>query len=322
MSKQLKLVSIGAAAFEILLMGESLRAKRDVRTQEYVEQFPLGEKLEIENLVESTGGNTNAAVTFARYGYDVSYIGKLGDDVGGREVLQMLKNEGINTSRVVVDLVGQTGRSTILLAPTGERVILVYRGVSGELLARELKLDNLDADAVFLSSLSGNFKLLKKVLDWANQTQTKVVYNPSAKELMQPSKLKPLLEKVHILAANRDEFEHLYGQGEVNDYLRQAVQHTPFVLLTDGAKGAWATDGKHNYRAGLYRDVKVVDRTGAGDAFVAGFAAALLAGKALEEALTYASANSTSVVQQVGAKAGILEAGARLKPMKIKVTKL
>jgi sugar/nucleoside kinase (ribokinase family) len=68
-------------------------------------------------------------------------------------------------------------------------------------------------------------------------------------------------------------------------------------------------------KAGLYEDVPVIDRTGAGDAFGSGFTAMVAQGKSLEEAVTFASANSTAVVSKIGAKAGILHRGARLHSM-------
>ena len=78
-----------------------------------------------------------------------------------------------------------------------------------------------------------------------------------------------------------------------------------------------ASDGKTIVEAGIYAEVNVVDRTGAGDAFGSGFLSQWILGKSLRNSVVFASANSTSVVTKVGAKAGILKAGAKINDMDI-----
>ena len=76
-----KIICIGAAVQDVYLTGKALTAKRDVRSKATVEQFPLGSKVDIENVYHSTGGGaTNAAVTFARQGFNTSFLGKIGNN--------------------------------------------------------------------------------------------------------------------------------------------------------------------------------------------------------------------------------------------------
>jgi sugar/nucleoside kinase (ribokinase family) len=89
------------------------------------------------------------------------------------------------------------------------------------------------------------------------------------------------------------------------------------VVVTDGPKGSYVIDSEAIYQAGMYKDVKVVDRAGAGDAFSSGFVATIAKGGSVPDAITYGSANSTSVVQQIGAKAGILRNSNNLVSMKV-----
>src|SRR5688572_7905648 len=161
----MKIATLGAATFDVFLQGEALQAKRDVRTHDYVEQFPLGAKLELENVTYSTGGGaTNAAVTFARQGFETKFLGKIGDDLPGRVILISLDNEGVNTKGVAIDLDGSTGYSTLLLANNGERTILVYRGVSEQLGPKDFKFDSIEADWLYVSSLAGNLELLSAIV--------------------------------------------------------------------------------------------------------------------------------------------------------------
>ena len=94
-----------------------------------------------------------------------------------------------------------------------------------------------------------------------------------------------------------------------------ALNYVPVVIVSDGPNGVVATDGKTIVRAGMYEDVPVIDRTGAGDAFASGFLSQWSQGRSLRDSIIFASANSTSVVSKIGAKDGILTAGVKLHEM-------
>ena len=115
----------------------------------------------------------------------------------------------------------------------------------------------------------------------------------------------------------------LFGEDlSIKELLQQASEHVDVALLTDGPKGSYATDGSHVFKAGMYEDVPVVDRLGAGDAFTSGFVCKIAEGETIEKALTFASANSTNVVSMIGAKTGILKKSAKLHSMPIEVSNL
>lgn len=318
-TSDLSVISIGAATQDVFISGKELHAKRDVRSHSMVEQFPLGAKMELDQVVYDTGGGaTNAAVTFARQGFKSYYAGKIGKDPAGAEVLRVLKREGINTGHLRVDQQFGTGYSTILLADNGERTILAYRGASSHLKWDDFKDSHeMDVDWMYISSLAGNMDLLKRLLKYAHKNGIKVAINPGKGELANPRKLRSFLPAVHILFANREEMQRLFGGERPVDTVLNAMAHCPYVVLTDGPGGSYASDGDSIYYAGQYKRVKVVDRTGAGDAFCSGFVAALARGWSIEDCLTLASANSTAVVQSIGAKTGILRGG-KLKRMKVK----
>ncbi len=317
---KLKVATIGAATQDVFLMGSALKAKRDVRTHEFVEQFPLGAKLELDKVVFSTGGGaTNAAVTFARLGFDTQFLGKIGDDPAGESVVKELKAESINTSTLVCDVSGVTGYSTLLLAPRGERTVLVHRGVSEELSAKDFNyFAKLNADWLYITSLAGNFPLLESVIEYAKTHGIKLAINPGSSELKQPERMRQLLHNFSIVSVNKEESELLADGKTINSRVRQLAEQCAVAVVTDGAKGSYACDGATVYKAGMYKDVPVLDRTGAGDAFTSGFAAKVMEGDSVEYALTYGSANSTSVVQSVGSKTGILKSEKKLRKMKIK----
>ncbi|MEX0748713.1 MAG: carbohydrate kinase family protein [Candidatus Saccharimonadales bacterium] len=324
LAKTVKITTIGAAVQDVFLMGEVLRARRDVRTHDFVEQFPLGAKLELDKVIFDTGGGaTNAAVTFARHGFETQFLGKIGDDPAGAHILQDLQREGVKTGRIKCDLDGTTGYSTLLLAPRGERTVLVYRGVSQELSADDFdNFARLKTDWLYVSSLSGNFPLLEAIVAFAQKSDVKLAINPGSAELKQAARLKKLLPNFAVVSLNKEEAGELSEAKTSAQRAADIARLADIAVVTDGAKGSAASDGTSIYQAGLYEDTPVLDRTGAGDAFTSGFVASIARGTDIPTALTFASANSTSVVGQIGAKAGILTATAKYKKMEIRETKI
>src|ERR1035438_5676424 len=101
MNSDKTVLTFGAASQDVFVGGKALAAKRDVRSHEYIEMFPLGAKVELDSVTFDIGGGaTNAAVAFARQGFNVSYVGKIGRDPAGTEVLRVLQRERVGTERV------------------------------------------------------------------------------------------------------------------------------------------------------------------------------------------------------------------------------
>jgi sugar/nucleoside kinase (ribokinase family) len=317
-----KILTFGAATQDVFLTGKALHARRDVRTRDYVEQFPLGAKVDVDQVYFDTGGGaTNAAVTFARQGLHVGYVGKIGHDPAGVEVIRVLRREGVATDRVVYDTKQSTGYSTILLNSNGERTVLTHRGASHDLKTKDIAIRTLEADWFYVTSLAGNLDLLGKLLKHANNHGIQVAIDPGHGELDQTKKLRSLLPLVTVLKANAEELRVLFGGDNLRDTVVRAADTCPYVVGTNGSAGSYASAAGKLYQAGMYQKVRAVDRLGAGDAFGSGFVSALAKGLAIEDALTLASANATSVVAQIGAKTGILRTG-RVKRMKLKVVSL
>ena len=114
---------------------------------------------------------------------------------------------------------------------------------------------------------------------------------------------------------NREEASQIVEGETIEELVQHALHYVPVAIISDGPNGVAASDGKTFVKAGMYEDVKVIDRTGAGDAFGSGFLSQWAAGKSLRESIVFASANSTSVVSHIGAKTGILHQGAVLHDM-------
>jgi len=312
--------ALGAASQDVFLSGKGIRSQLDASSNEYVEEFKLGAKLNVEHVLFATGGGaTNAAVTFSRQGLQASFIGRVGKDIAGHGVLSELDKEHIDTSKTIYDEQQGTQYSTILLTETGERTILVYRGAAQAHTAAEYEqVDFKEFEWLYVSSFGGAFEALSVIFEHAKQSGVKVAFNPGQAELDQPELLKGLLNDVTVLILNKDEAALVVEGGSSEELARHLMHYVPVVVVSDGPNGVVATDGKTIIEAGMYEDVPVLDRTGAGDAFGSGFVSYYSQGKSLKESVVFASANSTSVVTMYGAKDGILHQGVALHEMPIK----
>ena len=281
-------------------------------------RLDLGAKVNVNNINFSTGGGaTNAAVTFARQGLRSSFMGTVGHDPAGQAVLTDLDKEGVDTSHVSFSEKFNTGYSVLLLALNGERTILTYRGASTHYDASNFDLKDSDADWIYVSSMAGSMDVLDKIFHQARRLNIKICFNPGKGELDQPDQLRGLLQDVDILLVNKEEAQQIVSGDNLSDMVRKLQRIVPTVIISDGSNGVVASDGKTIVEAGIYAEVNVVDRTGAGDAFGSGFLSQWILGKSLRNSVVFASANSTSVVTKVGAKAGILKAGSKINDMDI-----
>lgn len=318
MNKNVTILSIGKATQDVFLKSDEF----DPFTEGDIAytHLPLGVKMEVEDVTFATGGNaSNVAVTFARQGLQARYMWTLGIDPASETVLRDLDHEGVDTSLVVQNDTYQAGYSNILIATNGERTILNHRGISTGPEGNDINFAAIaEADWIYPTSLAdGGIDLLARIVTAAQKGDTKVMLNPAGPELEHVTKLKAILEDVDVLCVNKEEMQQLVEGQSLEELVRHGLHFCPVIIVSDGPNGVCASDGLTIISAGMYEDVPVVDRTGAGDAFASGFLSQWAQGKSLKEAIIFASANSTSVVTKIGAKAGILETTASLHEMPI-----
>ena len=305
-------ISIGQATQDVYLVSKRFRIIRDKRfITGQAECFAFGTKVELDDvLFEVGGGATNTAVTFSRQGLRTAVVTRVGLDPAGESVKRLLMSYGIYLPFVITDPEGRTGYSTIFLTSSGERTILVYRGVSHTLQPNDVSWSKARTRWFYISSLAGNIPLLKKALSMARKYRTHVALNPGALELSRGLRvLGPLIKNVDVLLVNRSEAATLLRVPYEND--RAIVRGMDRVcdgiaVITEGKKGSWVCDGM-TVRKVVINPVKAVDTTGAGDAYGSGFVAGLIKRPGdIDYALRLASINSASVVQQIGAKHGLI----------------
>lgn len=319
MNSDIHVLSVGAATQDVYLQGDILTPVNE--RGDYFIELHLGDKLYLDGATYSTGGNAcNAAVTFARQGLHSSFVGAVGDDPAGMAVMDLFSKDHVDTTFTTVAKGLKTGYSVILLAPGGERTILRVKGETEADMGHEHFFNELDCDWLYLSSI-GTFELTEKVISHAAEQGVKMAFNPGTLDLAEPTKLRPLVDKVDLLALNKEETATMFNGQSMQELAVNAAKEAGVVaIVSDGPNGVAVCDGRNLYVAGMYEDVPVIDRLGAGDAFGSGFTAMYAQGKSIPECITFASANSTSVVQHIGAKPGILGQDAVIHDMPIEVT--
>jgi sugar/nucleoside kinase (ribokinase family) len=343
-------IAIGTATRDIFLTSPLFKVVRDLKHLKKLgfptgeaQCFALGGKIEVGKPITTTGGGaTNAALTFSRQGLKTACLSKIGKDEAGEVILKELKREKISSFVVRGNSI-ETSHSTILLAPSGEQTILVYRGTSEKLNAKEIPFPKLKARWFYISPGRVSFEVVKKIINFAAKNKIKVAFSPSDYFIrMGQRKLKPLMLKSRVVVMNREEAALLTGidYDKEKEIFRKLDKITPgIVIITDGSRGALVSDGKRIYKAGVFK-TKLIDTTGAGDAFGSGFVAGLIRREEecekglcridnIEYAIRLGMANAASVIEHIGAKEGILRKPDFVKskrwqrlPIQIQITNL
>ncbi len=307
-------VTIGTATRDVFLKSKAFKVIPDpASVTGQSECFALGSKIDIDEVVFDTGGGaTNAAVTFARQGLRTACLTRVGADDNGAAALGTLTLEGVEIQYTQRDERELTGYSVLLVTPSGERTVLVCRGASEDFDPQAVSWAELDTKWLYASSLSGNRAVLEALVSRAKASGAKIAFNPGKKDLqLGYEALAPYLEAVDVLLLNREEGAYFTGipfEDETGIFQKLDAWIGGYAVMTDSRRGSVVSDGKTLWRAGIYPEHALVDRTGAGDAFGSGFVAAVIKGQDVPTALRLASANATSVVEYMGAKRGILTA--------------
>ncbi|MDI6821027.1 MAG: carbohydrate kinase family protein [Patescibacteria group bacterium] len=311
------ILTIGTVTRDVFLTSSCFKVLRDPKHLEALgfktgeaECFALGSKIEVQEPIFATGGGAaNTAVTFRRQGLKTGLIAKLGNDDLGKAVANDLKKEKISliVSRKKDD---GTAYSIILLTESGERTILVYRGASEDFKKKDIPSKKLNCKWAYITPGAIPFSVIKELVFLLKKKGIKIAFNPSKHYLdFGAEKLTPILKNLDLVIVNREEASYLTGVLYKNERLifkKFDDLVSGIAVITDGVRGAKVSDGKYLYSAGVFKEKKLIDRTGAGDAFGSGFVAGLIEKGDIHYALRLATANATSVVEQIGTQTGIL----------------
>ncbi|OGI21536.1 MAG: hypothetical protein A2808_00670 [Candidatus Moranbacteria bacterium RIFCSPHIGHO2_01_FULL_55_24] len=316
------IICIGSISKDIFLPtdeGVIVHTPEDITSKEKV-AFEIGGKISIPDRSEGIGGvAANVSVGLSRLGHRAACYSCVGDDEIGSWARKILSSEGVSTRFLKTLSDTSTDLSAIIvLTGRGDRTIFHNRDANEKLQVREEDLAR--AEWVFVSSLNGDWKgNVHHILEAKKRYGFRLALNPGQHNIKSDGAfVLSLLKEVSVLMLNKDEaielllpsHPHEAGESLEDETILIRKLHAagvPTLCLTDGRRGAWASDGKQIWQCAVpKRSEPVVDATGAGDAFSSGFFGALLAGKTLDTALRYGMANSQSVISAFSATKGLL----------------
>jgi ribokinase len=317
-------ITVGSATVDVFVdtVSELIKIKSVCKDNNEVHEeellaYPAGAKILIKDLdFQIGGGGTNTAVALKKLGLKVGYLGKLGRDDGGKKVLDLLKKYRIDYLGTKGE--GMTPYSIILDSIEQDRTILAYKGVIDTLTPAEISTKRLKTRWFYFSALVDNsYKVLESLADFAAKNSIKIAFNPSLYLAERGQRyLGKVLRNTTLLILNREEAEAIAGKGSTKDVLCTLTTLGPkIVVITDGKNGAYSFDGK-DYHHILAHKVKVIETTGAGDAFAASFLSGLIRKSNIHFALQLGLTNAEAVISGKGAKKNLLSYKDILKRIK------
>ncbi|HNX11166.1 MAG TPA: PfkB family carbohydrate kinase [bacterium] len=327
-------VSVGGATLDIAFLstaGRVINNKQNLLASRLL-AFEYGAKMEVEKFYQTYGGGAaNAAVNLAGLGLKVSALICVGQDDNGHKIAANFRQHKVKIDLLQSSSQEDTSFSFIIInRHSRERVIFSYRGANHALRLRQADWKALNSSRyIYVSSLSGeNWQDNLKVI--FSTRQPKIVWNPGEVQLhLGADKLKPFLKNTYLFCLNRDEAMELVKSSRKYQRARKSFMNNvhnllvaiksfgpELVLITDGTAGAYAFDGKKYYHQPIIKTQKRLDSTGVGDAFNSTVIFGLDKYQDLAKAMKLGVYNTASLVSEIGAQNGLLEAK-DLKKIKI-----
>lgn len=310
MPQQTDIISIGGAAFDVFVRAPHETINRNGGS--FI-QFPLGAKIKIESEVQSCGGGAaNTSVGFSRLNLHAGFCGVIGDDEWGKGIQETLRREGVDTATAIIVEGEISGFSIILVDPaTGERTVLYSGNVNAHLRDPVFPKEELMASRwIFLNHLSDvSGMIMDDLCEILLNPETKLAWNPGGSQIkngFDKGLEKDLLRETDLLFLNKEEALAFTRTNLVEDAFRVLAKvGVKITCITDAKNGAQLSDGKIVYVSDAVPS-KVVDTTGAGDAFAVGVTWGVIRALSLPMALKAGMINASSVVESIGTQAGLL----------------
>ena len=261
--------------------------------------------LKIEKTV-SGGSVANTIVGLSQLGNEVGFIGKINDDDLGSKYEEGLKHEKVQYFYSKKNEELPTGTCLILVTPDSERTMCTFLGTAGKISENDVNLDAIKrSELILLEGYLWDEGDPKKAFEKAIQNANKVAMSLSDQfcvDRHKPHFLELVKNKLDITFANEQEIMSLIDAKSFEEVINFSKSIGKTIVLTRGEKGAVAIKKEEVVECGILKGLKIVDLTGAGDLFAAGFLHGHVNNMSLKESLNKGTEMSSKVIQQIGAR--------------------
>ena len=308
----MKILGIGNAIVDVICKVDDSFIEKNNLTKSTMKLFfdenefkSLILNLKIEKTI-SGGSVANSIVGLSQLGSKVGFIGKVSDDEFGRKYEEGLKKENVEYFYSKKSEKLPTGTCLILVTPDSERTMCTFLGTAGKINENDINSDVIKkSEIIFLEGYLWDEGEPKKAFDKAINNANKVAMSLSDQfcvDRHKPHFLNLVKNNLDITFANEQEITSLIEAKNFDEIINFSKQLNKLVIVTRGEKGAVAVNGDEVIENDIQKNLKIIDLTGAGDLFAAGFLHGYINKLSIKECLVKGTEMSSRVIQQIGAR--------------------
>jgi len=307
----MKIIGIGNAIVDVIckvnddFLTNNKLTKSTMKLVDESEFKKLLSNLKIEETV-SGGSVANTIVGLSQLGDKVGFIGKVSNDELGGKYEEGLKKENVEYFYSKKKEILPTGTCLILITPDSERTMCTFLGTAGKINENDINTNAVkNSEILFLEGYLWDEGEPKKAFDKAMQNSNKVAMSLSdlfCVERHKPHFLDLVKNKLDITFANEQEIMSLINTKSFDEVIKFSKQLKKLIIITRGEKGAAAIQGNEVVECEIQENLKIVDLTGAGDLFAAGFLHGHVNNLSLKESLNKGTEMSSKIIQKIGAR--------------------
>jgi len=307
----MKILGIGNAIVDVIckvedkFLTDNKLTKSTMKLVDETEFKKLLSSLKIEETV-SGGSVANSIVGLSQLGNKVGFIGKVNNDDLGEKYEHGLKKENVQYFYNKKKEQLPTGTCLILITPDSERTMCTFLGTAGKINENDVDVEAIKkSEIILLEGYLWDEGDPKKAFDKAIQNSSKVAMSLSdlfCVERHKPHFLDLLKNKLDIIFANEQEITSLLNAKSFDEVVSFSKQLGKLIVVTKGESGATAISGNEIAECGIQKNLKIIDLTGAGDLFAAGFLHGYVNKLSLKKCLEKGTEMSSKIIQQIGAR--------------------
>ncbi len=308
----MKILGMGNAIIDVIckvdenFINKNNLSKGNMKLIFEIDEFKkLLSNLKIEKTI-SGGSVANSIVGLSQLGNKVGFIGKVSDDDFGKKYEEGLKSENVEYKYSKKKEKLPTGTCLILITPDSERTMCTFLGTAGKINENDLDINAIkNSEMIFLEGYLWDEGDPKKAFDRAINSSKKIAMSLSDKfcvDRHKPHFLDLLKNKLDITFANEEEIMSLINATNFDEVIDFAKQLRKLLIITRGGKGAISIDGEEIVEIKARNNLNIVDLTGAGDLFAAGYLHGIINKFSKTECLEKGTEMSSKIIQQIGAR--------------------